>query len=127
MLQKIGSNDFVQNRCIVGPWRVLKIPKKLKDLYDLILVSQRKKFNLTLALFKKLSILTLFSNHFAQLFARNNDVYINCWNGNGSQKMGQIFRYFGRSPHAQSRKVVIGDEMDGQDNDSDRWKIVIRS
>ena len=33
-----------------------------------------------------------------------NDVYINwmdCWNGNGSQKMGPIFRHFRRSPHAQ--------------------------
>jgi len=52
MLQKNGSNDFFQNRCILGPWRVLKIPKKLKDLYDLIFVKVKKKqFNLTLALF----------------------------------------------------------------------------
>ena len=42
MLQKNGSNDFFQNRCIVGPWRVLKIPQKLKDLYDLILVKVKK-------------------------------------------------------------------------------------
>ena len=72
MLQKNGSNDFFQNRCIVGLWRVLKIPKKLKDLYDLILVKVKKiQFNLTLALFKKLSILTLYSDYFVQLFARN--------------------------------------------------------
>ena len=42
MFQKNGSNDFVQNRCIGDPWRELKIPKKLKDLYDLILVKVKK-------------------------------------------------------------------------------------
>ena len=44
---------------------------------------------------------------------------MDCWNGNGSQKMGSIFRHFRRS---RSRKVVIGDGMDRQDHDSDRWK-----
>ena len=42
MLQKNGSNDFFQNRCIIGPLRVLKILQKLKDLYDLILVKVKK-------------------------------------------------------------------------------------
>ena len=57
-------------------------------------------------------------------------IYINwmdCSIGNGSQKMGPIFRHFGRSGMRSSRKVVIGDGMDCQGNDSDRWRIVIRS
>ena len=40
-------------------------------------------------------------------YGNSKDVYINwmdCWNGNGSQKMRPIFRHFGRSPHAQKQK-----------------------
>ena len=46
--------------------------------------------------------------------------WMDCWNGNGSQKMGPIFRHFGNHRMRSSRKVVIGVGMDRQDNDSDR-------
>ena len=47
---------------------------------------------------------TQLDSNFIFVFDLLNDVYINwmdCWNGNGSQKMGPIFRHFGRSGHAQ--------------------------
>ena len=43
------------------------------------------------------------------------------------KKWGQFFAILEYPRIRSSRKVVIGDAMDRQDNDSDRWKIVIRS